>query len=249
MSNNTAAFLPLPTSPPLSVDFQVLGKSGAVKYFIDQVFGGLEVQVPYDFNTYKVEIDGVEYPDYPFKVGPTKMDGARVVQYIAADDYERNWPGRLYHHRKHIVIDALRKAVKNNLSSLLDKGVFGTKLLAFFKRQLDQRLLKLDFEIGKLLNFGVFADPKSLGKPLGLDEIKEGQSVLIVDPVYEGEGVQMVKKDAEKNPKSKTELDRYPDLWWLQIPPNSNPDSRDLVKDYWGVKGGPREIIKRRLYG
>lgn len=233
----------------LSMDFQGVSTSGIVKDFIDKMFGSIEVDVPYDFFAYKVDIDGVEHPDHTFKQGKQSMDGVKVVQYISADDYERIWKDRLHHHRKHLIFGAIREAVKRNLSNPVSKVKFGANFMAFLKPQLDQGKLKLDFDIGPLLNFGALADPKLIGRALGFDEIKDDQSILIVDPVYGGEGVRMVAADAEHNPKTREDLDRgrYPDLEWMQVPDNSNPDADDLVTDYWGKLGGPRDIIKRKL--
>lgn len=235
-------------STGLEMDFQVFLADGAVKDFVEQVLGGeLDVDLPYDLATYKVDVDGKEYPDKEFKAGRQPLDGVRVLQFMKGETINKWEKGKLPHNRKNIIMDAVTQAIKRNVLSL-------RFLPDFLKSQMSVGRIQPDFDLNKVVDWGALS--KIGFKPLGFDELRTGQQVTMMNPDMGGEGVRYVGEDRQYNPITAADIaaNIYPNHyegvpgadWWsgVVIPYNGNPHAEDLVTDYWGET---RRVVKKRL--
>lgn len=227
----------------LSMDFQGTGTDGAVKDLVDNVLvsrtfpsaeGGIDFEVPLYLPLFDVDIDGIVYPAQEFKPGKRHFDGKDLVQYVKGQDTDKEgggtWrEGGMPHQRLHTFLEALPGAVTSNL--LLIPLVAG-RFVSFLKRQLDEGKFTLDFDIGNALNFDVLKS--IIGRSFGFD-IKKGKSIFIAASEWGGDGARLMGKESPD-----------PDLWWMEIPENGDPNAKDLVTGYWQ---SIRNIVKQQLMG
>jgi hypothetical protein len=232
----------------LAMDFQMVFDDSVIKEFIDQVSGNIKVDLPYEFDVYKIMVDGVEEPADVFPEGEQELNGIKALQYMKGEDIDSQKTGRQFHQRKSLILEAVAKKIKESLFSVVN---FGKSFPPFLDTQLKKEKVKLDFDIKQLINFDIFKDPRILGRVPGFNELSIINSIFLMDPYYGGEGIRTVASDAEENPASRKDLDsgEFPSYYaGLEVPINGNPYG-DLVKDFWGQLQGPRDLIKRRLLG
>src|SRR6201999_2435162 len=64
----------------LAIDFQLAFKESAIESATDNVFGGLDVNVPLPFKVNAFYLDGVKYPAGEFRQGVQHLNGVQVIQ-------------------------------------------------------------------------------------------------------------------------------------------------------------------------
>lgn len=225
----------------LSMDFQVVATDEVLKNLVDDVLGGLEIDIPHDFSAYKITADGKEYPDRDFTAGRHRLNGVEVLQYVKGHDWNQWQKGQLPHHRKDTAVASVIKAAKGKMNNFVSSGLFAARSAAFAKRAIDNGSIKLDINPTLFLK-----DPSLISKILGQGFEVENK-IVMMDPDFGGEGIWYVGKDANINPASAQDLadNTYGEhAWTVEVPINGNPYAPDLVTGYWG---STRKLVKGRL--
>ncbi len=233
----------------LSIDFQVTFKDAVLQRLIDDVFGGVQVDVPMAFEVQPFYLDGVKYPKGSFPPGPQKLTGRQVVQFIktvpiAAGAYDKS----LEHNaRKHLIFAALLQAIDDNYRD----GSFWLKGSALVTKELVTGAVTYDFDPVPLVinNVGTTASNiRKLGKNRadGIQAPQIEKSIYVVDPACGDGGVQWVNANAAVNPLTKKDIEAgvYSSLD-MEIPIDANPYG-DLASQYWT---SVRALVKNTLLG
>lgn len=244
----------------LSMDFQMVFSDATIKAFVDEVLGGkLDVDIPYDHYTYKIIIDGVEYPAQQFKTGRHSLDAASIVQYMKGESLRKWEKGRLPHHRKHLIFDTLINAAKGNLINPILAPNFVTNFRDFLNRQREKEKdgVVLDFDLSTAFDFDIFKGRKDrlAGRGLGFHELRVDKKIAMMNADMGGVGVRYVSEDAKTNPISDRDFkagvypidvqDETGRKWsGVAVPYNGNPSADDLITDYWAE---PRRVVKEAL--
>lgn len=229
----------------LSVDFQIALKDTFIKDFVEKVFGELEIDVPFDLQTYPFYQDGRLFEEGQFEKGKQKMDSLRVMQFIKAWSKSHS-PQHERNVRKHIIFKALLKQAKQNMMN----PDFLLKAISYLKQQSDQKGLEVDFNL-----LGILAKPDLMINILrsiasGQEqqtEMEIGKTMYVVDPYAGGDegGVSWITRSNSPHIQEIFAAKVVTDTT-IAVPasPNANPQSEDLVTDYWK---SVRELVKRRL--
>lgn len=235
-----------------SCDFQIAFKEIIIADLVDNIFGGIEVEVPVDFDVYPFYLEGKKFEGRHFSAGKQAMDGVTVIQFIKTVpktivDYKKQYYGKSLEHnaRKHEVFKSLIAALETDV----DSPVFWMRMLQFLSKKRNEGMIEYDFDIKSLLIRNI-VPLASMGKFLirrtnseqALPKINK--AVYIVDIAHGDGGVSWVK--ADPNPITKLDLAKglYPDLA-TEVPNNANPYG-DLVSEYWP---SVRRRIKELLLG
>jgi len=226
-------------STGLAVDFQLAMEDGLIKRAVDELFGGLEIDVPFELNARSIYVDEVEYPEYRYHVGTATLDGLHALQFIKAVMQGEYDATKELTVRKQIVIKAMLKAARQESFN----PAFWAKLLAFMSREFGRKSVVYDFDAGKLL-FGVIQ--KMIPLP-GHGEIvwpSMGQSVYVVDYISGDGGVEWVT--GSLNPIMQNDLAKgvYTEKSFSVPKGSADPYSPDLVGHYWT---SVRALIRQRL--
>lgn len=221
----------------LSVDFQVTFKDAVMQRLIDDVFGGVEVDVPTAFDVQPFYLDGVKYPKGHFAQGKQRLNGRQVIQFIktvpiATAAYDKS----LEHNvRKHLIFVALLHALNQNYTD----REFWLKGSGFITKELVTGAITYDFDPIPLAVNNIGNTLPKLKKLVGAPSSGEIQSpqirksIYVVDPAHGDGGVQWVNANAAVNPITKKDIDSgiYASLD-MEVPLNANPYG-DLVTEYW----------------
>lgn len=236
----------------LSADFQVVFNDSVIKDLVDEVFGGVEVEVPQDFEVFPFYFKGTKYPEGRFTSGKQEMDGLKVLQFIKTVPKS---PDKSYEHnvRKQLVFEALLGSFGEKASDL----TFWWRTLEFFRREMDAKEIEHNFNMRDLVFRNIRTIIKGLGKSLFVDtqlnfpEIS--QKLYIVDWKHGDGGVRWVKAEASVNPVIKKEIEEgvYENLrkgagdpYAIEIPEGGDPYAQDLATGYWR---SVRLLVKKAL--
>ncbi len=232
----------------LSIDFQVAFKDIVIQRFIDNVFGGVEVDVPTDFDVHPFYLDGIKYPAAHFLKGRQKFDGKQVIQFIKTVPLTQGYYGKPLEHnvRKHIIFYALL----NSLSNHSTENQFWLRGSAFLTGELVTGAIAYDFDAVSLAVNNVGSTIPQLGRfvskrrSAGLGIPKIHRTIYVADPANGDGGVQWVSANAAVNPITQNDLreEKYltPDM---TIPINANPYG-DLITEYWP---SVRSLVKKSI--
>lgn len=229
----------------LSIDFQLAFKESAIAGATDDVFQGLEVDVPMAFDVNAYYLDGAKYPGGSFAKGPQRLNGQQVIQFIKTVPVEAHYDAALEHNaRKHLVFRAIMDALREHAS---DIGFLGRAAM-FFGGQVTHDSLACDFNVGTLLVDNLRGLMTDFGRPAA-DESMPGvaRTLYVVDPASGDGGVQWVQANAATNPVTRRDVDqhRYGELA-MEVPYHGDPYALDLVANYWS---DVRKLIATRLAG
>src|SRR3979409_1229954 len=87
----------------LAIDYQLAFKESAIAGATDNVFGGLDVDVPLGFKVNGFYVDGKKYPAGRFQQGLQRLNGVQVIQFIKTVPVEVRYDAKLEHNaRKHL---------------------------------------------------------------------------------------------------------------------------------------------------
>ncbi len=232
----------------LSMDFQIVFKDLVLQNVVDQVFSGVEVDVPMAFKVYPFYLEGRKYPEGYFPKGAQRLSGTQVIQFIkTVPNTEGTYEKSLEHNqRKHIILDGLL----DGLAARRSEASFWLKAAAFMTQQMVTGAVVYDFDpftlVVKNVNETTIAINKFMAreKSSGFTAPQINSSLYVVDPAHGDGGVQWVAANAAVNPITKRDLEAgiytSPDV---EVPINANPYG-DLVSEYWT---SVREVVKRTL--
>src|SRR5579859_241305 len=107
----------------LAIDYQLAFKDSAIAGATDNVFGGLDVDVPLGFQVNAFYLDGEKYPAGEFKAGLQRLNGLQVIQFIKSVPVEQHYDPALEHNaRKHLVFRSLMDAMGQHASDVAFLG-------------------------------------------------------------------------------------------------------------------------------
>jgi hypothetical protein len=229
----------------LAIDYQLAFKESAIADATDNVFGGLEVNVPLAFKVNAYYLDGQKYPEGEFHQGPQKLSGVQVIQFIKTVPVEEHYDPALEHNaRKHLVFRSLMDAMREHSS---DVSFLGRAAL-FFSSQVANDAIAYDFDPRTLIVDGLrglIADAAHPG-PARDDSVPSvNRTLYVVDPASGDGGVQWVMANAHTNPITQRDIDEhhYGELA-VEVPYTGDPYAPDLVAHYWP---SVRKLVANRL--
>jgi LCP family protein required for cell wall assembly len=232
----------------LSMDFQVAFKDVAIKKFVDEVFGGVEVDVPQDFSVQPFYLDGKKYPAAQFSRGKQTFNGTQVIQFIKTVPVTQGYYGKSLEHntRKHIVFQALLAALGSHTT---DK-TFWLKGAAYMTSEMVNGEVVYDFDPVPLAVNNIGSTVSDLSRfmnnrtPGGSEMPKIRKSKYVCDPTCGDGGTRWVDGDIG-NPNTQRDIQKglYPDGAGIEVPFDANAEG-DLVTEYWGsVRGLIRDTV------
>jgi hypothetical protein len=234
----------------LSIDFQVSFRDAVIQPLVDNVFDGLEVDVPMAFDVHPFYLDGKKYDKGHFTQGTQKLTGRQVIQFIKTVPMtEGAYDPSLEHNvRKALILNALLNEVDQNYRDSL----FWLKGSGFVTSQLLSGGIAYDFDPVSLIINNIGTTTASLRRSLaqkstgGMQLPKMDKSLYIVDPAQGDGGVQWVGANAAVNPITKKDIDDgLYESTDVEVPYDSDPYG-NLVTGYWpSVRG----IVKKALLG
>jgi hypothetical protein len=228
----------------LAIDFQMAFKESAIAGATDNVFGGIDVDVPLDFKVNAFYLDGDKYPAGEFTKGHHELNGVQVIQFIKTVPVEEHYDPRLEHNaRKHLIFRSLMDAMKEHVGDVSFLG----KAALFFSSQVAQDSIAYDFDLRTLMVDNLRSMMIGLGRTESPDkEVPDvNRTLYVVDPASGDGSVQWVQANAFTNPITRRDIDehRYGELA-MEVPYNGDPYTQDLPGRYWA---DVRQLIAKRL--
>ncbi len=232
----------------LSIDFQVSFRDAVIQPLVDNVFGGIEVDVPMAFDVHPFYLDGKKYDKGHFTQGRQRLNGRQVIQFIKTVPVTEGAYDRSLEHnvRKALVLNALLGAIEQNYRDSL----FWLKGSGFVTSQLLGGGIAYDFDPISLIVNNIGTTTASLRRSLankstgGTQLPKIGKSRYIVDPAQGDGGVQWVGANAAVNPITKKDIDEgLYESTDVEVPYDSDPYG-NLVTGYWP---SVRQVVKNAL--
>lgn len=232
----------------LSIDFQIAFKDAVMQDLIDNVFGGVEVDVPQAFDVHPFYLEGKKYDKGHFPKGLQRLNGRQVIQFIKTVPVtEGAYDKSLEHNvRKALVLDALTQAIDKNYTD----RVFWLRITTFVAGQMVNGAIAYDFDPVSLIVNHIAPTTANLRKTMGkssgegINLPKIRKSKYVVDPAHGDGGVQWVNANAAMNPITLKDIQEgvYPSLD-IEVPITANPYG-DLATDYWS---SVRRLVREAL--
>lgn len=232
----------------LSMDFQVAFKDVAIKKFVDDVFSGVDIDVPEDFGVQPFYLEGKKYPEAQFKKGKQVFNGTQVIQYIKTVPITQGYYGKSLEHntRKHIVFQALLAGLGKRSS----EKAFWLKGTAFMTGEMVTGEIVYDFDpvplgvnnIGSTVSdLNRYVNNRTAG---GIEMPKIRKTKYVCDPTCGDGGTRWVDGDVG-NPNTVRDMQKglYPQGAGMEIPFDANAEG-DLITEYWA---SVRSLIRDSL--
>ena len=228
----------------MAIDFQFAFKESVIQGATDNVFNGLDVNVPLPFEVNGFYLDDVKYPGGQFQQGMQHLDGIQVIQFIKTVPVEENYDPRLEHNaRKHLVFRSIMDALKEHSNDVAFLG----RAALFFSSQVSHDALAYDFDLKSLLVDNLRAMMTNMHKADATDQDMPSvqRTMYIVDPASGDGSVQWVKANAHDNPITQRDLDEnvYGETA-MEVPYHGDPYAADLATGYWT---DVRQLVASRL--
>jgi hypothetical protein len=228
----------------LAIDFQLAFKESAIQGATDDVFGGLDVDVPLGFTVNGFYLDNVKYPGGSFHQGVQHLNGIQVIQFIKTVPVEEHYDPRLEHNaRKHLVFRSIMDSLKQHSGDVAFLG----RAALFFSSQVSQDSIAYDFDLRTLVVDNMRKLMTNFGRPDATDTDMPGvqRTLYVVDPASGDGGVQWVQANAHDNPITARDIaeHNYGELA-MEVPYHGDPYAEDLAHGYWT---DVRRLISSRL--
>jgi hypothetical protein len=234
----------------LTMDFQISFHDAVIQGFVDNVFGGVEVNVPMAFEVHPFYLNGKKYPVTRFPQGRQKLSGTQVIQFIKTVPVaEVAYDVSLEHNlRKYIIFESLLESMKAKSTDprfWLNMGRFANGEISSgaIAYDFDQNAIVKD-QIGPLVvDLGMYvAKDKPQSGGLGISSIDE--TLYIVDQAQGDGGVRWVNPNVD-DPYMRADIAAkvYPGFD-MEVPYYGNPYAEDLANEYWG---SVRNLVKTSL--
>ncbi|MBI3912739.1 MAG: LCP family protein [Chloroflexi bacterium] len=234
----------------LSLDFQIVFKDMAMARAVDNAFGGVEIDNPFQFDVHPFYLEGKKYPAGTFLAGKQKLNGTQVLQFIKTVPITQGYYGRDLEHnyRKHLIFTALLESLARQGG---DAG-FWLKGSGFIAGELMKGAISYDFDpvpfaINNAQNIVPELRRYATNRRAGMGLPKINKTIYVVDPAHGDGGVQWVASNAYAgNVVAQKDIQEgvYPSLDY-EIPIDGNPYG-DLVTDYWF---SVRKLVRKSLLG
>jgi hypothetical protein len=217
----------------LVIDYQLAFRESAIQGATDNVFGGLDVDVPLGFHVNGFYLDGVKYPGGIFQKGLQRLNGIQVIQFIKTVPVEQHYDASLEHNaRKHLVFKAIMDALKQHATDVAFIG----RAMFFFGGQVARDSISYDFDLRTLVVDNLRSLMTDFGHPNTSISTMPGvlRTMYVVDPASGDGGVQWVQANAHDNPITKRDIDQhiYGELA-MEVPYHGDPYATDLPARYW----------------
>jgi LytR_cpsA_psr family len=228
----------------LAIDFQLAFRESAIQGATDNVFGGLDVDVPLAFKVNAFYLDNVKYPAGEFRQGVQHLDGIQVIQFIKTVPVEEHYDARLEHNaRKHLIFRSIMDTLKEHATDVAFLG----RAALFFSSQVSQDSVAYDFDLRSLVVDNLRKLMTNFGRPEAADQSMPSvqRTLYVVDPASGDGSVQWVQANAHDNPITKRDIDEhvYGELA-MEVPYHGDPYAADLAHGYWT---DVRNLIASRL--
>ncbi|MCA1646363.1 MAG: LCP family protein [Chloroflexi bacterium] len=228
----------------LAIDYQLAFKESAIAGATDNVFGGLDVDVPLAFKVNGFYLDGEKYPGGEFNQGLQRLNGVQVIQFIKTVPVEEHYDPALEHNaRKHLVFRSLMDAMGQHSGDVAFLG----RAALFFSGQVAQDSIAYDFNLRGLLVDNLRTLMTDFARPEASNKDVPGvlRTLYVVDPASGDGGVQWVQANAHDNPITQRDIaeHRYGELA-LEVPYHGDPYAENLAASYWT---DVRTLIGKRL--
>ena len=223
----------------LDIDYQVAISDSVIRDAIDELFGSVSVDVPFDFDAMPIYFDGVQHPAQHFAHGRQIMNGLNALQFIKALNAGTYSATEELTVRKQIVVKAILDAIKQNSAN----PVFWAIAARFLRSQIDRRQVAFDFDPSDLIlrSLGT-AISNGFRGDMRLPTL--GQSVYVVDDRSGDGGVEWVTGSTSPIARDDLQNGVYNDVSFSIPKDGANPYATDLVAHYWP---SVRALIKQRL--
>jgi hypothetical protein len=251
----------------LAIDFQIHFKSETIQAVIDQLYGGLTVDLPQDIPLQAYFFKGQLYDSdcRTFPKGLNQMSGREVVGFMAAIAKYGPWdpeysPIHEHNERKNLLAKALLSATQEKISS----PSFWLAARNLFEEEIDKERLALDFDHGELL----MATALNILPALGFSWINQLEAGLPTmgyqEYLVDNESSKRGKRGDRSNImpvhykdwtapneegliKAKGEGIFDPAIDYM-VPYGANPYDANLANGYWGqVREYIGQIINREI--
>jgi hypothetical protein len=228
----------------LAIDYQLAFKESAIAGATDNVFGGLDVDVPLGFKVNGFYLDGEKYPAGQFQKGLQRLNGVQVIQFIKTVPVEVRYDAKLEHNaRKHLVFRSLMDAMSEHTGDVAFLG----RAALFFSGQVARDSIAYDFDLRGLLtdNLRTMMADFTRAEASNKDVPSVNRTLYVVDPASGDGGVQWVQANARDNPITKQDIafHRYGELA-MEVPYHGDPYATNLADQYWT---DVRHLIAKRL--
>ena len=228
----------------LAIDYQLAFKDSAIAGATDNVFGGLDVDVPLGFKVNAFYLDGEKYPAGEFKRGVQRLSGMQVIQFIKSVPVEQQYDPALEHNaRKHLVFRSLMDTMGQHSGDVAFLG----RAAVFFSGQVSRDSIAYDFDLRGLITDNLRTLMADFARPEASNKDVPGvyRTLYVVDPASGDGGVQWVQANAYDNPITKQDIafNRYGELA-MEVPYHGDPYADNLAANYWT---DVRTLIARRL--
>jgi hypothetical protein len=228
----------------LAIDYQLAFKDSAIAGATDNVFGGLDVDVPLGFQVNAFYLDGQKFPAGEFRQGVQRLNGVQVIQFIKSVPVEAHYDPALEHNaRKHLVFRSLMDTMGQHSG---DVAFIGRAAL-FFSNQVAQDSIAYDFDLRGLVVDNLRTLMADFTRPEASNQEVPSvfRTVYVVDPASGDGGVQWVQANAHDNPITQRDIaeHRYNELA-MEVPYHGDPYASNLAASYWT---DVRSLIAKRL--
>ncbi len=228
----------------LAIDYQLSFKESAIAGATDNVFGGLDVDVPLGFRVNGFYLDGEKFPAGTFRAGLQRLNGVQVIQFIKTVPVEEHYDPALEHNaRKHLVFRSLMDALSQHSGDVAFLG----RAALFFSGQVGKDAIAYDFDLRGLLVDNLRNLMADFARPEASNKDMPGvfRTLYVVDPASGDGGVQWVQANAHDNPITRRDIaeHRYPELA-MEVPYHGDPYAANLAAGYWT---DVRSLIAKRL--
>lgn len=234
----------------LAMDFQISFKDVAIKKFVDDVYGSVDITVAEEFKVHPFYLDGKKYPEATFPKGKQSLTGTQVIQFIKTVPMTQGYYGKSLEHntRKHLIF----QAILSGLSQRASDKTFWLKSAAFVAAERINGEIVYDFDPIPLAVNNIGTTAAELKKYMdtkpasGLAMPQIRKTSYICDPTCGDGGIRWVDGDIG-NPNTARDIQKgvYPEGAGMEIPFNANADG-DLVSEYWT---SVRAVVKNILVG
>jgi hypothetical protein len=228
----------------LAIDYELAFREAAIAGATDNVFGGLDVDVPLAFKVNGFYLDGVKYPPGEFSKGRQRLNGVQVIQFIKTVPVEEHYDASLEHNaRKHRVFRSIMETLREHSSDVAFLG----RAALFFSSQVAADSIAYDFDLRSLIVDNLRSMMADMARPEARDkEVPDvNRTLYIVDPASGDGGVQWVQANAHTNGITQRDIaeHRYGELA-MEVPYSGDPYADDLPGRYWT---DVRKLIATRL--